>query len=116
MIRSDDEVLSTKVGPPMSDSLYKPDQLPFVGGELEMARREWSAEEGEGTCALVEDRPEPRLGSVAVNRERPVEVRKMEYRGGGESPFEAVEHCCRLRCPDEPLLLEQLREGAAMVS
>jgi hypothetical protein len=105
MIRSDDEVPPPKVGPPMSDRLYKPDQLPFIGGELEIARREWSAEEGAGTCALVEDCPEPRSGSIAVDREWPVKVQKMEYRGSGESPLEAIEHYCHLP------LLEQLGGG-----
>lgn len=62
----------------MSNDLDDPDQLPFVCGELEMVGREWPAEECEGTGTLVEDRAEPRPGSIAVDHEWLVKVWKIE--------------------------------------
>ena len=44
----------------MTYSLNQPNQLAFVGGELEMASSEGPAEESEGFGVLVENNAEPR--------------------------------------------------------
>lgn len=110
-ILSDEEVMAPKVGTPMANRLHRPDQFPLIGGKLQVMSHEQATEEGEGTDALMEDRPKPIPQGITVHREWPVEVGQMEDGGGGECALEGVEgHGC-LGNLGKALLPEQLGEG-----
>ena len=74
----------------MAHSLHQPDQLPLVGRQLEVARSERPAEEGDGAGLLVKDITKPHTGGVAVHHEQLVEVRHLEDGPGGECALERL--------------------------
>jgi hypothetical protein len=74
MIHADKERPAPQVRTLMPDCLHQADQFVFIGGEVEVARRELLAEVGNGFTALVEDDPKPRAGRIAVHDEFLAEV------------------------------------------
>lgn len=58
----------------------EPDQLMFISSELEMTCSERSAEEGERSIVLVENRIELDAGRITVHGELLCEVEHLEYR------------------------------------
>ena len=59
----------------MTNGEDEADQLPLVGSESAVTRCHRPAKEGQRVLVLEEHRAEPVRGGVAVDDERPVEVR-----------------------------------------
>jgi hypothetical protein len=83
VIRSNDEMTPPQVRPPMPHCLHQPNEFPFIRGEFEVACGERATEESEGAVTLVQHRPKPRAGSIAVHREVLGEVGELQYRRRG---------------------------------
>ena len=73
------------------NNLHQTNELVLIRSELEMSSSRLSAEESEGSGALVEDGTKPRTRSVAVHHEALVEVRHLEYWAGGEGALKRPE-------------------------
>ena len=58
VVHLDDELATPQIQPPMSYGVYKANELPFVGGEGAMARRDGAADEGDRVGGLYEHRAE----------------------------------------------------------
>jgi len=94
----------------MAHCLHQPNQLAFVGGELEMAPCKGATEVSEGSRALVKDGAEPRAQRVAVNHEGRVEVRHLQYRPGGQGALQRLECRRRIVIPCKRVSPQETRE------
>ena len=74
----DDEAPAPEVRPLVTDGVHQADQLPFVGSEGTMTRRDGPAEERHWVAVLDEHSAEPVGGRVALDGERLGEVRHGE--------------------------------------
>ena len=75
----------------MTNNLHQTNELALIRSELEVSSNKRSAEESEGSGALVEDSTKPRTRSVAVHHEALVEVRHLEDWAGGEGALKRPE-------------------------
>lgn len=124
MVTSYQETTPPKIRPPVLDSLDESDQFAFVRRQGAMSWSDGPAEECDG-MVLEQHRTEAVSGRVALDDERPGEVRKREHWRGREGGFESCERrLCRLG-PCERVLEERrqrrcngaiLRDEFAVVS
>ena len=80
-----------------------------------MPSSKWSAEEGEGSGALVEDGAKPRTRSVAVHHEALVEVRHLEYGARGEGALKRPERHLGVLVPSERVAPQETRKRSGDV-
>jgi hypothetical protein len=69
VIHLHDELLGLEIWPPVVDRLDKPNELAFIGGELQMVRRHRTAEEGDWLVALVKNCANARPRCITVDNE-----------------------------------------------
>lgn len=80
MVGADREWLHPQIWPPVTNRLDEPDELAFVGRELGVLGCYSSAEEGDRSASLVQDRAKIGPGGVAIHQEADGEVGQLEGR------------------------------------
>lgn len=75
VVDSNDEGARPQIRAPMAHNLDENDELPLIYSWLRMMRANGTAEEGDGSAALVEHSTEPGSRRVAVDDEAGGEVR-----------------------------------------
>jgi len=76
VVRPDDEAVAPEVWALVADGVNEADELPLIGGEGAMARRDGTTEEGDGVPVLEHHCSEAVRGGVALDDEGPREVRE----------------------------------------
>ena len=94
----------------MTHGLHQTNELLLVRRELEVTCGEGPAEISERTFTLVKDGAEPHPGGIAVDHERPCEVRHLENGARREGPLEGLECRGGLVIPDERIATQEARE------
>ena len=105
VVRVHQEAASPEIRTPMMDGVDKADQFPFVGGEGTVSRHDGPAEVGDRVFLLDEHCPETVGRRIALDDERPVEVRQGQNRSRGDRGFEGLECRGGVDGPAEPFLL-----------
>src|SRR6185312_15583282 len=100
-----------EVRSPMANSENQTDEFPFICCQGTVTSRGRPAKERHRMLVLEENGPEAVRRGVALDDERPCEVRQGEYWSRGDRRLEGGEGCCRLRRPGEPVLAKEGRQG-----
>ena len=101
VVRANLERAPPKIGTPMAHGLYQANELLLVRRELEVTSGEGPAEVGERPLTLVKHGAEPHPGGIAVDDERPCEVRHLEDGARRESLLQGLERRGGLVIPGE---------------
>lgn len=109
VVRPGHEVPPPEIRPPVAYRLHEPNQLAFIHGELEVPSSEGSAEEGEGSRALVEDDAKPRTRSITVHDKDSVKVWHLQHGPCRQGVLECPEGQISLVVPGERVSSQEAR-------